>query len=64
MMERPPQRFQAFARKVIVLGAYVYFGHSAHLFQGIEVYRGKHADRTGDTPALHPPPSTLSGSAV
>lgn len=41
MVERPPPHFQAFARKVIDLGADVYYGHSAHLFQGVEIYRGK-----------------------
>ncbi|MCW3479406.1 CapA family protein [Neisseriaceae bacterium JH1-16] len=41
MVNRPAARFREFARAVIDLGANVYYGHSAHLFQGIEVYRGK-----------------------
>lgn len=41
MTERPSARFREFARAVIDAGADVYFGHSAHVFQGIEIYRGK-----------------------
>lgn len=41
MVVRPPEKFRDFARAVIDLGADVYFGHSAHLFQGIEIYHGK-----------------------
>lgn len=41
MVERPPERFRRFARAVIERGADVYYGHSAHVFQGVEVYRGK-----------------------
>jgi len=41
MRERPPEHFRAFAHAVLDAGADVYFGHSAHIFQGIEVYRGK-----------------------
>jgi poly-gamma-glutamate capsule biosynthesis protein CapA/YwtB (metallophosphatase superfamily) len=41
MRERPTARFRAFARAVIDLGADVYHGHSAHLVQGVEIYRGK-----------------------
>ena len=41
MVERPSPRFREFARAVIDAGADVYFGHSAHLFQGIELYRGR-----------------------
>lgn len=41
MIERPPERFRAFAHAVIEAGADVYFGHSAHLSQGVEIYRGK-----------------------
>ncbi len=40
-MVRPPERFRRFARAVVDLGADVYYGHSAHVFQGVEVYRGK-----------------------
>ncbi len=41
MVERPSPVFRAFARAVIDRGADVYYGHSAHLVQGIEVYRGR-----------------------
>ena len=41
MMERPRELFRRFARAVVDRGADVYFGHSAHVFQGVEVYRGK-----------------------
>ena len=41
MVERPSDLFRRFARAVVDRGADVYFGHSAHVFQGIEVYRGK-----------------------
>jgi poly-gamma-glutamate synthesis protein (capsule biosynthesis protein) len=40
-VERPAPEFRAFARRVIELGADVYYGHSAHLCQGIEIHRGK-----------------------
>ena len=39
--EQPTPRFQRFARAVIDAGVDIFHGHSAHLFQGIEVYRGK-----------------------
>ena len=41
MRERPPEEFRDFAHAVMDAGADVYFGHSAHIFQGIEVYKGK-----------------------
>lgn len=41
MVERPPALFRQFAHAVIDAGADVYFGHSAHLFQGIELYHGR-----------------------
>jgi poly-gamma-glutamate capsule biosynthesis protein CapA/YwtB (metallophosphatase superfamily) len=41
MMERPREIFRRFARAVVDLGADVYYGHSAHVFQGVEIYRGK-----------------------
>lgn len=41
MVERPAPLFEAFARAVIDRGADVYYGHSAHLTQGIEIYGGK-----------------------
>lgn len=40
-VERPSPYFRNFARKVIELGADVYYGHSAHICQGIEIYQGK-----------------------
>src|SRR5262249_46500622 len=39
MVQRPTPRFRRFARAVIDAGADVFFGHSAHIVQGIEVYR-------------------------
>jgi poly-gamma-glutamate synthesis protein (capsule biosynthesis protein) len=41
MMERPSELFQEFARQVIHLGANVFWGHSAHIFQGIEIFDGR-----------------------
>jgi poly-gamma-glutamate capsule biosynthesis protein CapA/YwtB (metallophosphatase superfamily) len=41
MVERPPELFRRFARAVVELGADVYYGHSAHVFQGVEIYRRK-----------------------
>lgn len=41
MVERPPRHFRAFARAVLELGADVFHGHSAHLTQGIELWRGR-----------------------
>jgi poly-gamma-glutamate capsule biosynthesis protein CapA/YwtB (metallophosphatase superfamily) len=40
-VERPSLEFRNFARRVIELGADIYHGHSAHICQGIEIYRGK-----------------------
>ncbi len=40
-VERPSPDFRRFAQRVIELGADVYYGHSAHICQGIEIYRGK-----------------------
>jgi poly-gamma-glutamate capsule biosynthesis protein CapA/YwtB (metallophosphatase superfamily) len=40
-VERPAPEFRSFARRVIELGADIYYGHSAHICQGIEIYRGK-----------------------
>jgi poly-gamma-glutamate synthesis protein (capsule biosynthesis protein) len=40
MRRVPPPHFRAFARALIDAGATLFHGHSAHLFQGIEVYRG------------------------
>ncbi len=41
MVQRPRPLFRDFAHAVIDLGADVFFGHSAHVFQGIELYRGR-----------------------
>jgi poly-gamma-glutamate capsule biosynthesis protein CapA/YwtB (metallophosphatase superfamily) len=41
MVERPREVFRRFARAVVDLGADVYYGHSAHVFQGVEIYRGR-----------------------
>lgn len=41
MRSRPAPAFRAFARGVIDAGADVLFGHSAHVVQGIEIYRGR-----------------------
>ncbi|HLA11899.1 MAG TPA: CapA family protein [Pyrinomonadaceae bacterium] len=41
MAERPSPLFQQFAHAVIDAGADVLHGHSAHIFQGIEIYGGK-----------------------
>src|ERR671912_1874519 len=41
MVQRPSTLFRRFARAVIERGVDVYYGHSAHVFQGVEIYRGK-----------------------
>lgn len=41
MKERPSALFRRFAHAVIDRGADIYYGHSAHVFQGVEIYRGK-----------------------
>ena len=41
MRERPPQEFIDFAHALIDLGVDLIHGHSAHIFQGVEVYKGK-----------------------
>jgi poly-gamma-glutamate capsule biosynthesis protein CapA/YwtB (metallophosphatase superfamily) len=41
MRRRPPQHFRDFARSAIDAGGDIWFGHSAHLFQGVEFHRGK-----------------------
>jgi poly-gamma-glutamate capsule biosynthesis protein CapA/YwtB (metallophosphatase superfamily) len=40
-IERPSPDFRRFAQRVIELGADVYYGHSAHICQGIEIHMGK-----------------------
>jgi poly-gamma-glutamate capsule biosynthesis protein CapA/YwtB (metallophosphatase superfamily) len=37
----PPPEFQDFAHAVMDAGADIFHGHSAHIFQGIEIYDGK-----------------------
>lgn len=37
----PPPEHKLFARSLIDAGADIIFGHSAHVFRGVEIYRGK-----------------------
>ncbi len=39
MRRRPPASFQSFARALIEAGADVFWGHSAHVVQGVELWR-------------------------
>lgn len=41
MVEKPFQEIIEFAHKIIEAGADIYHGHSAHIFQGIEIYKNK-----------------------
>jgi poly-gamma-glutamate capsule biosynthesis protein CapA/YwtB (metallophosphatase superfamily) len=41
MRPRPTAQFREYARRVIDAGADIFWGHSAHVVQGVEVYRGK-----------------------
>ncbi len=41
MQERPSSHFIAFAHQLIEMGVDIIHGHSAHIFQGVEVYKGK-----------------------
>lgn len=41
MRERPTKAFRTFAHKMIEAGVDILHGHSAHIFQGIEVYKQK-----------------------
>jgi poly-gamma-glutamate capsule biosynthesis protein CapA/YwtB (metallophosphatase superfamily) len=41
MRTRPPKHFRAFARAALERGVDLVYGHSAHIFQGIEVAQGK-----------------------
>ncbi|QLG61143.1 CapA family protein [Halorarum salinum] len=41
MVEEPPESFRAFAHWLIDEGADLIHGHSAHVFQGVEAYRGR-----------------------
>ncbi|HEY1115750.1 MAG TPA: CapA family protein [Chitinophagaceae bacterium] len=40
MREAPPASFEAFAHQLLEKGARIIHGHSAHIFQGIELYQG------------------------
>lgn len=39
--ERPPRHFRDFAHRALESGADIFWGHSAHIVQGVEVYDGK-----------------------
>ncbi len=41
MKQRPTKTFKEFAHTTIDAGADIFHGHSAHIFQGIELYKGK-----------------------
>lgn len=41
MVEKPDRKQIQFAHKLIELGVDIIHGHSAHIFQGIEIYKGK-----------------------
>jgi poly-gamma-glutamate synthesis protein (capsule biosynthesis protein) len=41
MLPRPTLEFRAFAHRVIEAGADIFWGHSAHVVQGVEVWHGK-----------------------
>ncbi|NIS81261.1 MAG: CapA family protein [Anaerolineales bacterium] len=41
MRQIPTTEFKEFAREVMDAGADIFHGHSAHVFQGIEIYNGK-----------------------
>lgn len=41
MVQRPPAHFRAFARGVLERGVDLIYGHSAHIFQGVEVHQAK-----------------------
>lgn len=41
MRQRPSEQFRTFAHQLIDTGVDVIHGHSAHIFQGVEVYQGK-----------------------
>ncbi|TCV80239.1 CapA family protein [Sulfurirhabdus autotrophica] len=40
MVSRPSEKFKRLAHNLIDMGWKVIFGHSAHVFQGIEIYKG------------------------
>jgi poly-gamma-glutamate synthesis protein (capsule biosynthesis protein) len=41
MRQAPPLEFKEFARAALDAGADIFHGHSAHIFQGVEIYKGK-----------------------
>src|SRR5205823_902414 len=41
MVQHPSPLFRAFAHAVMDAGADIFHGHSAHIFQGIEIYQGR-----------------------
>lgn len=41
MVERPPRPFRGFARAALERGVDLIHGHSAHIFQGVEIHHGK-----------------------
>lgn len=41
MRERPPKYFRHFAHQMIDAGVDIFHGHSAHIFQGVEMYHQK-----------------------
>lgn len=41
MVERPTPLFREFAHAVIEMGVDIFFGHSSHIFQGIELHQGR-----------------------
>lgn len=41
MQDSPPKNFQNFAHNLIDAGADIFYGHSSHVFQGVEVYKNK-----------------------
>lgn len=41
MVQRPPKGFREFAYKLLEAGVDIIHGHSAHVYQGIEIYKNK-----------------------
>ena len=41
MRKEPPKYFRDFAHRLIDAGVDIFHGHSSHIFQGVEIYRGK-----------------------
>lgn len=41
MINRPSRQFRKLARSVIDMGYGVLYGHSPHVFQGVEIYKGR-----------------------